>query len=453
MATILFALYSLFSIGLWLYLPSSILTTLTGWPFGYSLCLSSAVVILYTTFGGMSAIVKTDTIQAAIVVFSLLTVVVRGTVELGGFTQVFWHSLRYEKLAFDFDLNPFTEKTTVMTLILGNMIYWTSVYTTSQSVFTRYLPASDLSKARRVLWIQLPLMMGTVFLWCYFGFVLYAYYHRCDPFLTERIKDIENLVPLYVNDLNPVPGFLGLFVCGIYSGSMSSISSSLNSVAQIANEHIIRKLTSRAFTSKWYIRGVAIGFGLLSIPVALASSAAIGNSLKARITVANTFSCPTFGVFLLGIFNPRANEKGALWGLVVGTMMGFFLAISHELVNVDTGGLDVSIKGCPKYYCDNVGIREGIPGCLNNNYTDIEPFQNPLPTSASFTSPDGHGWQSIFYFSHSLGGLATTFTTIIIGTIFSEFYTSTKKRKDISKYLATFLQDQQEDHTEHIEHL
>lgn len=184
----------------------------------------------------------------------------------------------------------------------------------------------------------------------------------------------------------------------------------------------------------------------------MGASKAIGNTLKARITVANTFSCPTFGVFLLGIFNPRANEKGALWGLVFGTLMGFFLAIAHELVDVDTGGVEVGIKGCPRYYCERVGIRDGIPGCLTGNYTNINPYQNPLPTSASFTSADGHGWKSIFYFAHSLGGLATTLTTMIIGTICSEFYTS-KERKDISKYLAVFLQDHQEPTKDNVEHI
>lgn len=60
-------------------------------------------------------------------------------------------------------------------------------------------------------------------------------------FRTGRIKSADQLVPLYVMDrLNAVPGLTGLFVAGIFSASLSTVSATVNSLAAVALEDYLK---------------------------------------------------------------------------------------------------------------------------------------------------------------------------------------------------------------------
>ena len=66
------------------------------------------------------------------------------------------------------------------------------------------------------------------------GMVIYAVYAECDPILTKQVKKQDQLLPLLVLHVaGDIPGLPGLFMAGIFSGSLSSISSGLNSLAAI----------------------------------------------------------------------------------------------------------------------------------------------------------------------------------------------------------------------------
>ncbi|KAI1297140.1 Sodium-coupled monocarboxylate transporter 2 [Halotydeus destructor] len=441
-ALALFAIYNLLLMGMWLYIPASVLSLLSGLTFPLCLTMSGAVVIFYTAFGGMKVIILTDMLQLLIIILSVTSAIVKGSVQLGGLDEVFRRSTAAERPYFDFDLNPFTEKTTIWTILIGNVIYWTSTYTTSQTAFLRYEPSSTLNKARKVMWLQVPYMTMAYFLWCFFGFVLYAYYSKCDPFITERISKSEGFIPLFVSDIGgSLPGFLGFFMVGLFSGSMSSISSSLNSLATISNEHFMKNVVRAKFSTEQlntlYIRGVAVLLGILSLIIAALTGSQVSDSLKVRVSIANVFNCPAFGVYLLGLLNPRSNEKGALSGLCFGTMLGLYLVGTHYAFFAgESLPLGISVEGCPKFYCDRVGNRLNDTNCLTHNYTAVQPPLPPVPTSSPFED-----YTFLFAWSHPLGGLMTTLATVVVGTVVSEFTESSKSRKSINKYLAWFLQD------------
>jgi len=60
------------------------------------------------------------------------------------------------------------------------------------------------------------------------------YPHWCE---LEQLISFFQLMPLYVVDsLNHMPGLSGLFVAGIFSGSLSTVSSALNSLSAVTLE-------------------------------------------------------------------------------------------------------------------------------------------------------------------------------------------------------------------------
>ena len=81
---------------------------------------------------------------------------------------------------------------------------------------------------------------------------MYAYYHDCDPMTTRQVNKKDQLFPLFVMQVTTThphkkvllkllklqvmkdyPGVPGLFVAGVFSGALSTVSSGLNSLAAV----------------------------------------------------------------------------------------------------------------------------------------------------------------------------------------------------------------------------
>ena len=81
----------------------------------------------------------------------------------------------------------------------------------------------------------LELSVGSLLLICaYGGLVVYAYYHDCDPIKSRQVAKKDQLFPLFVMQvMGDIPGVPGLFVAGVFSGALSTVSSGLNSLAAV----------------------------------------------------------------------------------------------------------------------------------------------------------------------------------------------------------------------------
>lgn len=78
---------------------------------------------------------------------------------------------------------------------------------------------------------------------CFSGLAIYTKYRRCDPLEAGRISSNDQLMPLYVMDtLSAYPGVPGLFIAGIFSAGLSTISATVNSLAAVILEDYIKPL-------------------------------------------------------------------------------------------------------------------------------------------------------------------------------------------------------------------
>lgn len=105
----------------------------------------------------------------------------------------------------------------------------------------RYVSLPTLKKARQAVWI----FIGGVFILLgfsmYNGLLLYAIYHDCDPLTTGLAKKKDQLVPLLVMQiLGDYPGLAGCFIAGVFSASLSSLSTGLNSITAVILEDFIK---------------------------------------------------------------------------------------------------------------------------------------------------------------------------------------------------------------------
>ncbi|XP_049797295.1 sodium-coupled monocarboxylate transporter 1-like [Schistocerca nitens] len=136
------------------------------------------------------------------------------------------------------------------------------------------------------------------------------------------------LMPLYVVDtMSGMPGLPGLFVAGIFSGSLSTVSSAVNSLAAVTLEDYFKPLCVRyqghplgESRSPLVGKLLALVFGLLFLGLAFMAQF-LGGVLQASLTIFGAVGGPVLGFFSLGMFLPHANEPGAITGLGHGARL------------------------------------------------------------------------------------------------------------------------------------
>src|SRR5699024_4296556 len=75
------------------------------------------------------------------------------------------------------------------------------------------------------------------------GLAIYSKYYNCDPVSANIINSADQLMPLYVVDtMGSIPGLSGLFVAGIFSASLSTVSAAVNSLAAVTVEDYYKPL-------------------------------------------------------------------------------------------------------------------------------------------------------------------------------------------------------------------
>lgn len=108
-------------------------------------------------------------------------------------------------------------------------------------IFFFYL--RTLGRARQALWLTLPLCIIVIAGISFSGLAAYSKYYNCDPLTSKKIDFIDQLIPHYImENLAGYPGIPGLFIAGIFSAGLSTISAVQNSVAAIVLEDYIKPI-------------------------------------------------------------------------------------------------------------------------------------------------------------------------------------------------------------------
>jgi len=96
--------------GVVLYSPAVAVKAVTGMSTAASIVMIGFICILYTTFGGLKAVVWTDVFQYSIMVIGLFAVIIKGTIDAGGLADV----LRIARLGGRLDWTKYATKTSIL---------------------------------------------------------------------------------------------------------------------------------------------------------------------------------------------------------------------------------------------------------------------------------------------------------------------------------------------------
>ncbi|KAI4902978.1 hypothetical protein NFI96_000541 [Prochilodus magdalenae] len=339
--------------GMVIYAPALALNQITGLDLWGVLVATGAVCIIYCTLGGLKAVIWTDVFQMVIMLSGFVAVIARGAVIQGGLGKIWEDSYKGGRL-----------------------------------------------QTFEALYVNLLGLCTTVSLAMLSGLTMYSIYKDCDPLKNKDVKSSDQLLPYLVMDiLAKYPGVPGLFVAAAYSGTLSTVSSSINALVAVTVEDFVKpvwpNLTEKQVS--WLNMGMSVFFGGVCIAMAAIASL-MGNVLQAALSIFGMISGPLLGVFLLGMFFRCANSNGTLVGLITGLIITLWAGIGAQLyppLPIKTRPLPLSVAGC----VSDVNITTTLATC------------NERPALAN-------SWYSMSYlYFCPVGTLVTMTTGLIISAI------------------------------------
>ncbi|HEU0198630.1 MAG TPA: sodium/solute symporter [Nevskiaceae bacterium] len=297
-----------------------VMTFIPGFSLWQMCALVAAFTAIYTAVGGLRAVVRTDVMQAVVLLGGSIVL----TVLVFGHFGYSWAAVRASvspaKLRL---LEPLSGPGvpwlgTLIGLPVAGFYYWTM----NQYVIQRQLGARSFSAAGRAAVIASGLKLFNLFFMVLPGVMAIA--------LLPKLAHPDAVYPEMVAHFAPV-GVTGLIVAGLLAALMSSVSAILNSAATLITVDFIqphwRHLDSR------HLARIGRVLTLVIAVLAAAWAPMIRDFHGLFAYMQQLFgyvASPLVAVFLLGLWDRRLGPRAALRGLITGHVFSAVLFVLRQ---------------------------------------------------------------------------------------------------------------------------
>ena len=299
------------------------LALITGWSYPASILIIGAATLIYTYFGGIRAVVWVDAVQMALYVGGGLIALflLQGGVE-GGWGAILERTAVAGKLAtLDFSTSPAVAYTFWAGLVGGGFLSMAS-HGTDQLIVQRLLTCRDLRHSQRALIGSGVAVIVQFVLFLFVGLGLWVFFEG------RAFASPDEIFARFIIDHMPA-GLRGLLIAGVFAAAMSSLSSSINSLASasaydfwapLVGRHDDRSAmrAGRIFTLLW--AALLVAGAIVFIPLSRGSAA-----VEVALAAASMAYGGLLGTFALGVLTRRVGQAGAVTGMTAG--VGTVIAI------------------------------------------------------------------------------------------------------------------------------
>uniref|UniRef100_A0A3P8YTE1 Sodium-dependent multivitamin transporter n=1 Tax=Esox lucius TaxID=8010 RepID=A0A3P8YTE1_ESOLU len=413
--TVTFIFQTVVYMGVCVYTPALALNAVTGFDLWGAVLATGIVCTVYTTLGGLKAVIWTDVFQTLVMFAGQLVVIVVGVHQTGGVAEV-WRKVWEGNRISGIDLNPDpTERYTFWTLGVGGVFMMLSLYGVNQAQVQRYLSSKTERNAVMSCYMVFPSLQLALALSCVMGLVMFARYCGEDHFhKLGCILSLQMVLYFVMDMLQGLPGLSGLFIACLFSATLSTISSAFNSLATVTMEDLIKPQCPPMTETRATLlsKGLACLYGLLCLAMAYVTHLMSDSVLQAAFKIFGMIGGPLLGVFCLGLFFPQASSTGALVGLGSGLVMAFWVGIGSILTQTSGGPAAVS-----HFNCTTVQLSVNITAAIG--------------TAVISTAGRPTGLQRFYSLSFMWYSALNSFTVVITGLIVS-FLTGPMKEDDVT---------------------
>uniref|UniRef100_A0A8C1B4G7 Solute carrier family 5 member 5 n=1 Tax=Cyprinus carpio carpio TaxID=630221 RepID=A0A8C1B4G7_CYPCA len=369
---------------------SSFLNQATGLNMWASLFSTGLICTFYTTVGGMKAVIWTDVFQIVVMLSGFIAVFIQGTILAGGPARVLEIANNGSRINFnDFVIDP-QRRYSFWSFTVGGTMVWLSMYGANQAQVQRYISCRTEKQAQLALLVNQVGLCLIVSSAATCGIVMFALYSSCDPLKTGRISAPDQYMPYLVLDIfRNHPGFPGLFLACAYSGTLSTVSTSINAMAAVTMEDIMKPWLITVSQRKHLLLSklLSLLYGLGCITMAALSSLLDWGVLQGSFTVMGVVNGPLLGAFVLGMFVPATNKPGVFSGVAVGFCLSLWLAIGSTIYPPTPQIMGVLPTSAGNCLASNAMLNSTITTCrmffiLQNIYSISYLYFGALSTSA-----------------------------------------------------------------------
>jgi SSS family solute:Na+ symporter len=303
-----------------------------------SIAIITLLTVIYTFEGGLAAVIWTDVVQTFIYVGGTLV----GLVTILHLVPGGWGAVQaiagglHKFQMFDASVLThwpylnFAKPYTFWAGIIGGTFLTTASHGTDQLIVQRLLAARNQRQSVLALLSSGVAVFFQFWLFLLVGVMLFAYYQVPSGAFGRG----DRIYPTFIVSRMP-HGIAGLLIAAILAAAMSNLSAALNSLSSssIMDFYLRFRASSRSGSGPELseaarlrlARLATVGWALVLFGLAVLALHRVGRVVEVGLQIASVAYGALLGVFLLGVLTRRANQRGAVVGMICGLAMELYL--------------------------------------------------------------------------------------------------------------------------------
>lgn len=303
------------STGAILYATALVLQFITGVPITWAVVAITVLALIYTTMGGMLAVIWTDVFQAVILFGGAIVIMVAMILLMPEPIGDVLGSLKAagRLTAIDPTLDA-TIPTTIWSGLIGMTLFHVTVYGANQMMVQRTLGAKSIGDAKKSYLLMGYAAFPIYFLFFFIGVLAWGYFGG-RPF-----QNTNEIILQFARD-SGIPGLLGILAAAVLAASMSTLSSAFNSMATASVVDFYQRYFRTHASDAHYLavtRWMTLFWGAIVIVPAILYANSSGSILELLSKIGSYFVGAKLGMYGLGFFSKHTTERGLLVGVFAG---------------------------------------------------------------------------------------------------------------------------------------
>lgn len=356
-ASAIFIIWRICWMAFTIYLPAYALNVVMQWPLVPTIVVLGTITTIYTTIGGIRAVVWTDVFQAIIMFLGLVLAIAIAVQDVPeGFLGV-WKAadraglLKVTATIPGWESADFWGKVglylhfpvTLLSVVVAAFVSQLNNYGSDQVMIQRYLSAKSLKDCQRGFLTNAVAYVIYVLLFFVLSMTLLAYFqhHPIPPDTLPTDKQYAFYFPYFIGTRLPIV-MKGFIIAAIYSAAQSSVSAGISASTSVVYANFYERLfhgriripenLEESLERKHMVfnKSCAVVFGVIVIIVACFIDQ-MGESLFGLANkIVSNFAGVMIPVFLLGMFSRHARSLGVAIGAICGVLAMFVWGFGHS---------------------------------------------------------------------------------------------------------------------------
>ena len=309
-----FLITRVFADGVRFLATAVVVQVITGWSLHIAVLIIGLVTLVYTLTGGIRTVVWVDSIQFVLYLFGGVMSIIFALKYLGKplGDVISELSISGKMSIFNWTGNPLSDPYYFISAIVGGVLLSFSSHGVDYMMVQRVLGTKNLNEAKKAMIGSglFVLLQFTIFLFA--GSIIYLLMEGLE---IERDREFTTFIVNYL----PV-GLKGLLLAGVLSAAMSTLSSSINSLASSTVADWMRGVKSVKQSQL-----ISMAWGVILILIALLFDESESAIVIVGLQIASFTYGGLLGLFLLSKMKQKFHSSSLIAGLVSSLGIVFYL--------------------------------------------------------------------------------------------------------------------------------